>query len=91
MRRTTAVCLPLLSSSAFAAEKRKPNDAVRRAFLDAREVPRDVFAIRQRLLQLGGKIDTHILANRGHDNPRLASFTFFETTVPPALPVTVIV
>src|SRR5260221_4651890 len=38
---------------------------------------------RSRLEKRGGKLKTHIVANRGHENPGLGSFSFFETYTGP--------
>jgi hypothetical protein len=59
------------------------DDAVKRAILSGPETPRTVAAVRQRLLGLGGKLKTHIVANRGHENPEGGSFSFFETYTGP--------
>src|SRR5262245_17531586 len=61
----------------------KADDAVRRAILSAAQAPRTTFEVRERLLGLGGKLETHIVANRGHENPKLGSFSFFETYTGP--------
>jgi hypothetical protein len=87
-RATSGAVLALLALlPAFAApaqpEDVKKDDAVQRGLLAGADVPRDVLAVRQRLLQLGGTLKTHIVANRGHDNPRFGSFSFFETYTGP--------
>src|SRR4051812_41547771 len=81
MSRTTwiAVGLLFLAVPARAADPDKADDAVRLAILSASKEPRTIFAVRQRLLDLGGKLRTHVVANRGHDNPKRGSFSFFET------------
>jgi hypothetical protein len=61
----------------------RPRDVVTRGILSAPEVPRNVFEVRARLLGLGGKLQTFVLANRGRDNPRRGSFSFFETYTGP--------
>lgn len=65
------------------ATSQSADDAVKRAILAGPQVPRTIFEVRQRLLKLGGKFDTHIVANRGHDNPEAGSFSFFETYTGP--------
>lgn len=65
------------------ATSKVTDDAVKRAILAGPQVPRTVFEVRQRLLKLGGAFDTHIVANRGHDNPEAGSFSFFETYTGP--------
>jgi hypothetical protein len=81
MMRTTSwiVALLFLAVPVRAADRDKADDAVRLAILSAEKEPRTVFAVRKRLLDLGGKLRTHLVANRGHDNPKLGSFSFFET------------
>src|SRR5262249_20437400 len=58
----------------------KPDDAVMRAILTPKPLPGDVYQVRQRLLgNKAGVLKTHLLANRGQENPTLGSFSFFET------------
>lgn len=54
------------------------DDAVKRAILAGPTAPKTIFEVRERLLARGGKLATHIVANRGHDNPEAGSFSFFE-------------
>jgi hypothetical protein len=62
----------------------QPDDAVARAILAGNNKPETIFAVRQKLeKQFGGKLKTHIVANRGHDNPVEGSFSFFETYAGP--------
>jgi hypothetical protein len=80
--------LALLIGLAFGAAPQagaepKKDDAVQRGLLAGKDVPRDVLAVRQRLVKLGGNLATHMVANRGHDNPKLGSFSFFETYTGP--------
>ena len=67
---------------AAAARGGAPNDAVARGILAGGQ-PRTIFEVRQKLLKLGGSLKTHIVANRGHENPEAGSFSFFETYVGP--------
>ena len=55
------------------------DDAVVRAIFSGNEKPKTIFDVREKLEKLGGKFKTHIVANRGHDNPEEGSFSFFET------------
>jgi hypothetical protein len=85
MKGLFLLAVPLLAVSLCAAQPgdEVKKDAVQRGLLAGPDVPRDVLAVRQRLLQLGGKLKTHIVANRGHDNPKFGSFSFFETYTGP--------
>jgi hypothetical protein len=55
------------------------DDAVRRAILSGPKLPANVYEVRQHLLKGGGKLEAHVLANRGHSNPGQGSFSFFMT------------
>jgi hypothetical protein len=59
----------------------KADDAVRRAILSGPEIPRTIFDVHRQLERLGGTLKTHIVANRGYENPQLrsVSFSFFQT------------
>ena len=62
----------------------KADDAVRRILLATSPIPKDIFAIRQRLEAEGGKLRAHLVVNGGHDNPtrshaRRVKFMAFET------------
>ena len=95
MFRTAAIALSLLLAGcnhlAFAgtqaagtvhASAATANDAVKRGIL-AGSTPRTIFEVRQKLLGFGGKLETHIVANRGHQNPKEGSFSWFETYTGP--------
>ncbi|MDB5096823.1 MAG: mreB 1 [Cyanobacteria bacterium RYN_339] len=58
------------------------NDAVKKGIL-AGSTPKTIFDVRQKLLGFGGKFKTHIVANRGHENPKEGSFSWFETYTGP--------
>lgn len=58
------------------------DDAVKRAILNGGS-PTTIYAIRAKLQKLGGTLKTHIVANRGHENPAEGSFSFFETYTGP--------
>jgi hypothetical protein len=47
----------------------KADDSVRRILLAGPKPARDIFEIRQRLLDHGGKLKAHLVVNGGHDNP----------------------
>jgi hypothetical protein len=68
--------------AALAAQARSgaagADDAVKRAILPGAKPPATIFEVRERLLARGGKLETHIVANRGHENPEGGSFSFFE-------------
>lgn len=55
------------------------NDAVSQGILATQTPPPTIFEMRQQIQQWGGKIQTHIVANRGFHNPTEGSFSFFET------------
>lgn len=74
---------PSSSQSPDFGDGGKADDAVRRAILAGPEIPRTIFDVHGRLKGLGGKLQTYIVANRGHENPRLGSFSFFETYTGP--------
>jgi hypothetical protein len=57
----------------------KADDAVRRAILSGPQIPRTIFDVHRQLASLGGTLKTHIVANRGHENPQSGSFSFFQT------------
>jgi hypothetical protein len=57
----------------------KADDPVRKAILSGAEIPRTIIDVHRQLERLGGKLKTHIVANRGHENPRFGSFSFFQT------------
>jgi hypothetical protein len=78
-----AVLTTALGAAAQPGGDVKKDDAVQRGILAGPDMPRDVLAVRQRLLKLGGSLQTHIVANRGHDNPKFGSFSFFETYTGP--------
>lgn len=59
------------------------DDAVRRAILAGPQAPKTIYEVRERLLARGGKLETHIVANRGHENPEGGSFSFFESYTGP--------
>ncbi|RYD71477.1 MAG: hypothetical protein EOP53_23625, partial [Sphingobacteriales bacterium] len=60
------------------------DDAVTRAILSGNEKPLNIFDVREKLeKKWSGKLKTHIVANRGHDNPKEGSFSFFETYIGP--------
>ena len=58
------------------------DDAVVRAILQD-GTPRTIFEVQQKLEQAGGILKPHIVANRGHDNPRFGSFSIFHTYTGP--------
>lgn len=60
----------------------RTDDAVRTGIL-AGGAPDDVFTVRRKLTGFGGTLRTHIVANRGHDNPEAGSFSFFESYTGP--------
>lgn len=62
------------------------DDVVRRGLLDGPKRPADVFAVRARLLKLGGRLHSHLVANGGHEHParRGVMFMCFETYSGPA-------
>ena len=64
-------------ATAVGAQARPPRDAIQDALL-AGSVPLDVVTTRAKLLAFGGTLTTHVVANRGHDNPAAGSFSFFE-------------
>lgn len=78
------ICLLALVTSAHAAAVNlgagggRADDGVRLGILSG-GAPDDVFTVRKKLLGFGGKLVTHIVANRGHDNPEAGSFSFFES------------
>ncbi|MFN3428892.1 MAG: hypothetical protein ACK46X_02945 [Candidatus Sericytochromatia bacterium] len=78
----TATAAP---AGAFTAQSTaaSADDAVKRAILSGPEVPRTVAQVRARLLGQGGRLKTHIVNNRGHENPEAGSFSFFETYTGP--------
>jgi hypothetical protein len=47
----------------------KADDAVRRILLAGPKPARDIFEIRQRLKDHGGKLKAHLVVNGGHENP----------------------
>src|SRR5262249_37771600 len=47
----------------------KADDPVRRILLAGAKPAKDVFEIRQRLKEHGGKLRAHLVVNGGHDNP----------------------
>src|SRR4051812_30145297 len=47
----------------------KADDPVRRILLAGDEPARDVFDIRRRLKDHGGRMRAHLVVNGGHDNP----------------------
>src|SRR3989338_1067122 len=59
------------------------DDAGKRAILAGPRPPRTIYEVRARLLARGGKLSTHIVANRGHENPEGGSFSFFESYAGP--------
>ncbi len=59
------------------------DDAVRRAILAGPKAPKTIYEVRERLLARGGKLETQIVANRGHENPEGGSFSFFESYTGP--------
>lgn len=61
----------------------RADDAVRRAILSAPRLPLTIYDVHRRLDQLGGVLATHIVNNRGHDNPEPGSFSFFESYTGP--------
>ncbi len=56
-----------------------PRDAVSMMLAGGRSPVRTVLSMRQRLLESGGTLRPHIVANRGAHNPEAGSFSFFET------------
>ena len=58
------------------------DDAVRLGIL-AGGAPKDIFEVRKKLAGFGGTLTTHIVANRGHENPEAGSFSFFESYAGP--------
>ncbi|BBM87190.1 hypothetical protein [Candidatus Uabimicrobium amorphum] len=58
------------------------DDAVVRAILKD-GTPRTIFEVQQKLEDAGGVLKPHIVANRGHDNPRFGSFSVFHTYTGP--------
>lgn len=59
------------------------DDAVKRAILAGPTAPKTIYEVRERLLARGGKLETHIVNNRGHENPEGGSFSFFESYTGP--------
>lgn len=60
----------------------RADDGVRLGIL-AGGAPEGIAAVREKLLGFGGKLTTHIVGNRGHDNPEAGSFSFFESYAGP--------
>src|SRR5262245_29819644 len=73
------VALPSTTSGLEPAKPVEPDDAVQRAIRSNKSEPRTIFAVRQRLKELGGTLNTFVLANRGHSNPARGSFILFQT------------
>ncbi|WP_051546300.1 hypothetical protein [Legionella lansingensis] len=56
----------------------KMNDVLGLLLTEMDSCPKDVFALRELLKQLGLKLDTTMVANRGFHNPSQGSFSLFE-------------
>jgi hypothetical protein len=76
----TLIFLLLLSAAALQAAPQ--DDGVAGGILAGGQ-PRDIFEVRRKLLGFGGKLTTHIVGNRGHENPESGSFSFFESYAGP--------
>jgi hypothetical protein len=65
------------------AATRGLDDAVVHAILPGPQPPRTIFEVRERLQARGGTLQTHLVANRGHENPASGSFSAFEAYTGP--------
>jgi hypothetical protein len=62
----------------------RADDAVRHGILaGTAPVPATIFEVRRKLERFGGSLATHIVANRGFENPEAGSFSFFESYAGP--------